>query len=207
LLNSHVQGLLRCFSAGEPSSSNANFSEFLILLGSERLRILALGCALAEFAGKHLPVETMRDFWQHSILTALLSERIAREAHPASTERAYLAGLLHDIGKLPLLIAAREQPDSNERLTLALHDEPEAERAYFGLDHAEIGRWMGLSGNLPGWMVSVLDHHHDHTRATEDATLVAIVANADHCSQIPNGGASLAGILTWHAGSHPFGVN
>ena len=206
LLNTHVQGLLRCFSAGKPSSSDANFSEFLILLGSERLRILALGCALAEFAGRHLPVEAMRDFWQHSILTALLSERIAREAHPESVERAYLAGLLHDIGKLPLLITAREQHDSNERLTLALHDEPEAERAYFGLDHTEIGRWMALSGNLPGWMVAVLSYHHDHTHAT-DATLVAIVASADHCSQIPNSGASLAGNLTWDAASQPFGVN
>ena len=127
----------------------------------------------------------MRDFWQHSILTALLSSRIARETHPESVERAYLAGLLHDVGKLPLLVAAHEQREVAEDLLVAPHDEPERERAYFGLDHKEVGRWMALSGNLPGWMIDVLTHHHDHASATEDPTLVAIVATADRCSHLP----------------------
>src|SRR5581483_5243784 len=99
-----------------------SIAEFLILLGSERLRILALGCAVAEFAGKRLPVETMRDFWQHSILTALLSARIAREARAESIERAYLAGLLHDVGKLPLLVAAHEQQSADGRRSVELHE-------------------------------------------------------------------------------------
>ncbi len=75
-----------------------------------RLRILVtLGCALANFAGRRLPAETMRTFWHHGILTGLLSEKIAREVQPEAAEKAYLGGLLHDIGRLPLLIVAEEQ--------------------------------------------------------------------------------------------------
>lgn len=208
LLNTHVEGLLRSYSCDENPAKRAGVPEFLILLGSDRLRILALGCALAEFAGKRLPVEVMRDFWQHSILTALLSSRVARETHPESVERAYLAGLLHDVGKLPLLVAAHEQREAVEDLLVAPHHEPEEERAYFGLDHTEIGRWMALSGNLPGWMIDVLTHHHDHASATEDPTLVAIVATADHCSRLPATDGSAPGDMAWEvAVSQPFGMN
>lgn len=207
LLNTHIEGLLRSRSSAG-SFEPANITEFLILLGSERLRILALGCALADFAGKRLPVETMRDFWQHSILTALLSARIAREAHAESVERPYLAGLLHDIGKLPLLVAAHEQQSTNTERSVELHETPVDERAYFGLDHTEVGRWMALSGNLPAWMTDVLTHHHDHAVAMEDPALVAIVAAADHCSQISKVSTSPADNLVWDmAVPQPFGLN
>ena len=208
LLSTHVEGLLRSYSSEENPAKQATVSEFLILLGSDRLRILALGCALAEFAGKRLPVQVMRDFWQHSILTALLSSRIARESHPESVERAYLAGLLHDVGKLPLLVAAHEQQQDTEDSVVAPHRDPGEERAYFGLDHTEVGRWMALSGNLPGWMIDVLTHHHDHACATEDPTLVAIVATADRCSHLPPTGGSTLEAATWEvAVSQPFGMN
>ncbi|HWF38094.1 MAG TPA: HDOD domain-containing protein [Candidatus Acidoferrales bacterium] len=208
LLNTHVEGLLRSYSSEENPAKKASVSEFLILLGSDRLRILALGCALAEFAGKRLPAEIMRDFWRHSILTALLSSRIAREAHPESVERAYLAGLLHDVGKLPLLVAAHEHQAVVEDLLPAPHQEPGEERAYFGLDHTEVGRWMALSGNLPAWMIDVLTHHHDQASATEDPTLVAIVATADRCSHLPAADGLAIGDVTWEvAASQPFGMN
>lgn len=207
LLNTHLEGLLRSHSDGLASKPQG-LAEFLILLGSERLRILALGCALAEFAGKRLPVETMRNFWQHSILTALLSARMAREAHVDSIERAYLAGLLHDIGKLPLLVAAHEQQGGDEQRSLEWHGAPVDERAYFGLDHTEVGRWMALSGNLPAWMTDVLTHHHNHALAMEDPALVAIVATADHCSHVPIiPGSSPEGLILDMTASQPFGLN
>lgn len=182
LLNAQISGLLNV-SPFEEFRQARDFSETVVLLGSERLRIVALGCALAEFAGRRLPQQVMRDFWHHSILTGLLAEKIARQARPEGVERAYLGGLLHNIGRLPLLIVAREQePDGNEPPRQA-QEELAAERSYFGVDHCEVGRWIALSGNFARWMQCVIVHHHDAWRAPEEQMLVAIVAAADRCAQ------------------------
>jgi putative nucleotidyltransferase with HDIG domain len=178
LLNTRILDLVSS-SASSEGCEPPPFSEALVLVGSERLSILAAGCAVAEFAGRRLPAETIRDFWYHSLLTALVSERIAREVHPESIERAYLAGLLHDIGRLPFLIALHEEEVNSGKTLVQLHDQPATERNYFGLDHCEVGRWMAFSGNFSPWMRDVIENHHDPSLSTEDPHLVAIVAAAD----------------------------
>src|SRR5271154_1123411 len=45
-----------------------------VMLGTERLRTLALTCSVMQLAGKHVPAKSLVIFWQHSFLTALLSE-------------------------------------------------------------------------------------------------------------------------------------
>ena len=182
LLNAQIRGLLNV-SPFEEFRLARNFSETVVLLGSERLRILALGCALAEFAGRRLPQRAMRAFWHHSILTGLLAEKIARQAQPESVEQAYLAGLLHNIGRLPLLIVAHEQERNGAETPRQALGDLAAERCYFGVDHCEVGRWIAVSGNFARWMREVLAHHHRAWQAREDEMLVAIVASADRCAQ------------------------
>src|SRR6267142_5434702 len=80
-----------------------------VMLGTERLRTLVLTCSLMQFAGKRLSNEQLASFWQHSFLSALLSERIARQVDYFEKEQAYLGGLLHDIGQLPLWILVLEE--------------------------------------------------------------------------------------------------
>ena len=55
--------------------------------------------------------ELCRGLWEHSLAVALLSREIVRRADPAQAESAYLAGLLHDVGKplLAALLVAAEQ--------------------------------------------------------------------------------------------------
>lgn len=183
LLNTQILGLAKTYTAAD-GYEPPHFSEALVLVGAERLSILAAGCAVAEFAGRRLPAETIRDFWYHSLLTALVSEKIAREVHPESIERAYLAGLLHDIGRLPFLIALHEEELKAEKTSVRLHDQPSSERNYFGLDHCEVGRWMAFSGNFSPWMRDVIEHHHDPSLAMEDPNLVAIVAAADRSNAV-----------------------
>ncbi|MGD0963630.1 MAG: HDOD domain-containing protein [Candidatus Acidiferrales bacterium] len=158
-------------------------SEAVVLLGSERLRMLVLGCALADFAGRRLPTEAMRAFWHHSLLTALLSQKIAAQAQPESAEQAYFGGLLHDIGRLPLLIVAHEQENEGCQLPSPLHDDPALERDYFGVDHCEVGRWIACCGSFSPWMADILEHHHDPSQALQDASLTAIIAAGDRCCQ------------------------
>jgi len=49
----------------------------VILLGTERLRTLVLTCSLVQHIGNFLSAADLQSFWQHSLLTATLSERCA----------------------------------------------------------------------------------------------------------------------------------
>jgi len=196
-LGAQILGLLSS-SPLEEYHRPLDVSEAVVLLGSERLRILVLGCALADFAGRRLPAETVREFWHHSLLTALLSQRIAGEVRPASADQAYFGGLLHDIGRLPLLIVAREEEQEGLAIPGGIQDSPALERDYFGVDHCEVGRWISCCGNFSPWMSDVLEHHHDPALATQDAMLTAIVAAGDRCCQSPS--APAEGVLSTQPG-------
>jgi HD-like signal output (HDOD) protein len=74
-------------------------------------------------------------------------------------DRAYTAGLLHNVGRLGLFVA---HPRSyGELLTEpADGDILERERKVFGLDHCEAGAWLAHSWGLPGDLESVIAGHH-----------------------------------------------
>jgi type IV pilus assembly protein PilB len=80
-----------------------------VLLGTERLRSLALSCAVMDYAGTGLPPEQAEQFSRHSFLAALLTERLATEMRYCEKEQAYIAGLLHDVGQIPQWMLAVEE--------------------------------------------------------------------------------------------------
>ncbi len=164
--------------------------EAAILMGTERLRNLAFTCYLIQLSCEQLPGEQVELFWTHSLVVATLSERVARRLNLEDSDQAYLGGLLHDVGKLPLLMVAAEENtaaavwlkgDSAESLAL--------EREYFGLDHCEVGRWLGINWNFDPVLVEVIESHHQPERARFPAGMVGVVAAADHFCETMEAGA------------------
>jgi HD-like signal output (HDOD) protein len=157
-----------------------NIEEAAILLGIERLRTLVLTCSVMQFASKRLPPAQLTAFWQHSFLTALLSERIARQTDYFEKEQAYLGGLLHDIGQLPLWMLVMEEAAAGRALPpVNWPDHDSVERDYFGMDHCKVGRWIAVSWNFMPSFFDVFEFHHAIDQATHDPYLVGIVAAAD----------------------------
>jgi HD-like signal output (HDOD) protein len=155
-----------------------------VLLGTERLRTLVLTCSVMQFAGKRLPSEKLLSFWQHSFLAALLSERIACHIDYFEKEQAYLGGLLHDIGQLPLWILFLEEEAKHRPLpTPDWPDDCRIEREYFGMDHCKVGRWMAVTWNFMPSFLDVFEAHHQPERAQHDPYLVGIIAAADRFLQ------------------------
>ena len=93
----------------------------------------------------------------HSIVLAALlphggAQRKAcpRRSRYPQPEQAYLGGLLHDIGALPLLVVTSAESQSAENLTtFGWGESVELEREHFGTDHCEVGHWIGVSWNFP----------------------------------------------------------
>jgi HD-like signal output (HDOD) protein len=161
-----------------------SISQAAVILGTERLRTMVLTCSVMRFAGRQLPSTAVQIFWQHSLSTALLSERIAGWMDYSEKEQAYLSGLLHDIGQLPLwMVAQEERARGGAAPPTGWQDNVVLEREHFGMDHCEIGRHLGVAWNfLPSFM-DVFEHHHNPTEASHDSHLVGMVAAADHFCQ------------------------
>ncbi|MDE3137489.1 MAG: HDOD domain-containing protein [Acidobacteriota bacterium] len=167
--------------------------EAAILMGTERLRNLAFTCYLIQLSCEHLPGEQVESFWTHSLMVAMLSERMMRRLNLEDTDQAYLGGLLHDVGKLPLLmVAAEENTASAVWLKSEGAESLALEREYFGLDHCEVGRWLGINWNFDPLLVEVIESHHQPNFARFPAGLVGIVAAADHFCETMEAGAEAA---------------
>ena len=177
--------------------SVGSIEEAVVLLGRERLHHLVRTCSMVGDIGKPLGVTKVQSFWQHSFMNAVLSERLATLTHYPEPRHAYLAGLLHDLGALPLLVLSMGE-EKTEPLSLeGIGESLETERKHFGLDHCEIGHRLGISWNFSLALVEVLEHHHQPDKAVYDRPLLAIVAAADRlcvlCSIVLGGTVSRLG--------------
>ena len=160
-------------------SCGVTISQAIVLFGSERLRMLALACAFIKSAGSDLPVADRHRLWNHSFLAAALSERVARQTSYPDSGHAYLAGLLHDIGSLPLLVVTHQEKLAGSFLPADWQDYPAAEREIFGVDHCETGRVIATAWNLAPSIADVMQYHHSPSQAMCDPDLAEIVAAGD----------------------------
>lgn len=111
-----------------------------------------------------------KDFWTHGVACGVCAELVARRIGSRFAQNAFVAGLLHDIGKIVLDIVA---PDAYARaLDTATQNDLfilEAERQELGIDHTLIGKWLAESWELPHLFTDVIWLHH-HAPGTLDAT-------------------------------------
>jgi HD-like signal output (HDOD) protein len=139
----------------------------LVVLGLRRIRALTMTVATANHMKAVLKVEELSRCWRHMLACALLTEELAR-ACSAFEERAYTAGLLHDVGRLGLLLAYpteyAELLRSADRNALELLD---CERAKLGMDHCEAGGALAAHWNLPPDFQIIAARHHDPQNNSE----------------------------------------
>lgn len=121
----------------------------------------------------------MRSFLEHSLGCALTCKTLAEVTGLAQPEQAFVAGLLHDIGRLYFFTSFPERSryciDSALKHKQALMDE---EVLFFGTDHAGMGERLLDGWRMPGSLSRTVGCHHDPARAPE-LPLAGIVHLAD----------------------------
>lgn len=134
-----------------------------VIVGAQQLRSLALASSVVGVFDE-LPEAggvTMDAFWRHSVGVAMASRALAKIAGERDAERFFVAGLLHDIGRLACF---QEMPDDyvpvvqearrNEAL---LH---ETEKRMLGYTHAQVGAAMMKVWRLPASLEATVAYHH-----------------------------------------------
>jgi len=129
------------------------------------------------------PAKTSLDpvvFWEHSLGCALVCRRLARKINLCDPGKAYLAGLLHDLGIIVNLWALPQEFRTAFEIAKAegipLH---ESEQKSLGFTHCDSGRLLAESWRLAPDLIEVVAHHHSPENSTQDSGLVALVHIAD----------------------------
>jgi HD-like signal output (HDOD) protein len=138
----------------------ASILQAVLVVGADRLRDIAVTVAMKEYLGQ-IDAAVLHRCWRHNLATALWCERLVKycDVEPAGI---YTAGILHDIGRVALLMLfPREYP------ALLAHppaDGPDcraAERRLFDADHCQIGHNLSVSWNFPAPLIDIIARHHE----------------------------------------------
>jgi HD-like signal output (HDOD) protein len=157
----------------------------IVVLGVRQVREILLSCSLLNLLPKQNWVIDPVVFWEHSLGCGLVSRFCARKARFAELERAYLAGLLHDLGELVNMMSFQEefraaaQLARSEQIPLHL-----AERSALGFTHCDTGKILAEHWRLPEDIMEVVEHHHDVQQAKLHPVLVALVSLSDQLCQL-----------------------
>ena len=162
-----------------------NILQALAFLGMERVNSLIVTTAMRGISGP-AGGETSRACWRHNLATAVICERLAPSLN-MNGERAYVAGLIHDIGRLALL---RAFPDYEKKLIEAASEGKNlnaTEKGLYGMDHAEAGRWLLAQWGCPLDLQTVASLHETPAAAVavgRDRELVRLVGAASQAAQL-----------------------
>jgi putative nucleotidyltransferase with HDIG domain len=154
----------------------------LILVGEKRLLKLVVTASVRSL----FPLSSQGyslckgGIFHHAVGTAMIAQELAVFTKKATPDIAYTAGLLHDIGKIPLdQVMAANAPFFYRRTQEKGAELCETERLKFGVDHTEAGMRLGKIWALPNNLINAIANHHQPEASSEDEELVTIVYLAD----------------------------
>jgi two-component system, cell cycle response regulator len=158
----------------------------VVLLGFNVLKSIVLSISVLNlFNAKGRNALDFYKFWQHSIACAVCAKAISSKVLPSSAEDAFIAGLLHDLGKViadQLICKKGEYQEVLEAMNRAGTDIIEVENEVVGIDHASIGKYLMEKWNLPAHLSKTVGYHHSLVDITDDPTtkkLCSIIHVAD----------------------------
>lgn len=173
----------------------SSLARAIIMLGLNTVKNLALSTAIIGALGKKssftaLPMDA---FWMHSIGVGVTAKAIAAVRNLSSMEReeCFVAGMLHDLGKIPLNTCFAESYGEALQLALEQNSLLKAEQLLIGVNHGVAGRLIGEKWRLSPAIIEGLTHHHAPEQASEEyRSLVATVALANLYANIHNIGSA-----------------
>ena len=152
----------------------------VMALGLERVRSMLLGLCVNRVIPADKWVIGPDEFWRHALGCALVTQRMARKIEYPEPEKAYLAGLLHDLGLLVNSILYTE--DFRECLRRASEQHVPLhviEEQVLGFTHCETGRMLCEHWGLPKELVDVVGSHHDVSLLPAAGPLACLVHLSD----------------------------
>ncbi len=164
-----------------------SLDDAVVYLGVDTIKNMAISASVLTAFKGHGPAGdfSMDRFWFHSFFCAVAAKKIAQETGVNDPDEAFLAGLLHDIGKLVLRLnfseitseMAKEKSAGagNKKAAPDQKSTVEIEKSV-GLPHAEVGGMLARKWRLGSLLADAIHYHHaKESEAIEAFPLVGIV--------------------------------
>jgi HD-like signal output (HDOD) protein len=149
----------------------------LVVMGSDAVKELAIGLSAFRAESAH-PRFQIDLFWRHSLAVASGCRLLAPRFKNTAPGEAFVAGLLHDIGKLVLNQYMPTEFAAIQQELIASESIPEsAEMALIGVTHGQVGSWLGERWNLPPHLCEAIRWHGEPWSHTGSSPIPLLV----HC--------------------------
>ncbi len=139
-------------------------SHAIMIIGFDGIRSLTLGFTVFGMKGSHQTdhLFNREGFWRHSLATASAARLLAIHLDLPNPEELFVAGLMHDIGRIVLIEHLKERyfdilNESIER-DIPLYI---LEREYLGMDHTHVARLLCQHWKLPLSLTEIIANHHE----------------------------------------------
>lgn len=157
-------------------------TQAVTIIGIQQVRDLALAISvMGLFKGIPEDLITMDSFWRHSIACALTARVLAASQRETNLERFFVAGILHDIGRLVMFLRmpelCREMIETSRQQALCLY---KIEQQRLGYDHAAVGGALLRQWKLPLRVADPVENHHSCSMSGQFPREAAIL----HCSDL-----------------------
>jgi HD-like signal output (HDOD) protein len=170
------------FALGKPITS---LTRAIIMLGVNTVKNLALSFAIMKNmqGSGSFQAFTTNEFWLHCLGVGVAAKSLAaaKGLSPAEQEEYFVAGLLHDLGKLPL---NKQFPAEYFQVCQSADKQSEpfyiSEDRRLGIDHCKVGEMIAQKWRLGDSLVEALTYHHHPDDCTENSRdLVSTISLAN----------------------------
>lgn len=168
-------------SAYHRSGRQANLEQAMVALGTDMIKTLVISDSVFQTFNSfpNSSATDLRAFWKNSLTAAVLARDLARHLNYSQPEEAYLAGLLHNVGRLALLATAPKEYGFN---FTARDDEAlcAVEQRTLQITHAEAGAWLIERWQLDSFLADSVLYHHEPGERLEGAHPLIRIVRAAH---------------------------
>jgi HD-like signal output (HDOD) protein/signal transduction histidine kinase len=144
----------------------------LLVLGTDTIKTIVITAAVQQFFSgfKSQHLVFLKQFWKHSLSTALIAKALAILTSYPNPDEAYLTALLHNIGEVVLdSHFPQEYAELRSKPEVLTHKLCKFEQEAFSVDHTQIGAWLAKEWNLSSFAVDAIEFHHAEPESIQDA--------------------------------------
>lgn len=165
----------------------ASVNEAVTILGLDTLKTLVIGASVYSAINETSQRSGFKQesLWRHSAASAAAARILAMKLGINQNEHAFVAGLLHDIGKIIILLFFPEDYHliigNAEAANKSVY---ETEKEVLKLTHADVGKIVAQKWGFPGILVDTIGNHHDPVYHGENHELVNVIQMSNAVSKI-----------------------
>lgn len=155
----------------------------IMVVGLTNLKSLLIAYGIRHLYKSVGSQEMQQILWRHAVFTGVIAKIASEEIFKVVHSQVYVMGLLHDVGKIILLILNTNKfRKSFEQVLSGEEDAPEAEFRFYGYSHIETGFFMLNKLGFSRAMKDVVLYHHNPEFASSGDQLIWIVSLANNLS-------------------------